>query len=301
MVHIVGMGLMGSFLAWELERQGVVFTWNDTNARHTAWRASTGCIYPSGDPVDQANYVAWERWYHDAPWKDALPDVMERAAYWFLSKHPPHGGAYRIAGKVGRLSLASIPSYHLHAQRFVMGTRAAFIDRRRDGRGGAETVIVSHGFDPRRMVRALWGWTVPVALKIDPQIQALSGAARPCLYLREGRFALAYAYPMSGESLIWYAGSSLISQHTLRSLEIAPKFARWREHVERVSDGMVRIVSCGRAIEGWRPAGDDIDDTASVRMIDGDMVLRPLWNSGIRHAPLQISAAVDALRTGARA
>ena len=41
MIHIEGMGVLGSFLAWELHNRQVPFTWYDNLARANAWSACT--------------------------------------------------------------------------------------------------------------------------------------------------------------------------------------------------------------------------------------------------------------------
>lgn len=54
-VHIEGMGVIGSILAWHLHSAGQVFTWSDIDTEVNAWEACTGIIYPSGHPEDMGN------------------------------------------------------------------------------------------------------------------------------------------------------------------------------------------------------------------------------------------------------
>jgi len=295
-VHVEGMGLTGSLLAWWLERWGCDWTWHDTEAPVTAWRASTGAIFPAGTrgSVDYETHAAW------ASWLTARGAVYPRrffepATYWFNHKHPPHHGRYDCLA-VGRhgLQRAEPLSYHLNAQTFVKATRRQFAKQRLPGAAfSASVTVVAHGFG-KRLHHVVWGWTVPVELSYPTY---MSGARRPCLYLREGRFVMAYAYPMPGtDPRTWYAGSSLIHQREPRELEVQPKFDRWRRLVKTLSRGAVKVLSYGGPRQGWRPAEAEPHCAPRVRRRGNVLEVPPLWHSGIRWFPAVLSMLENELR-----
>lgn len=279
-LHIEGMGIIGSLLALKLESEGVEFTWNDIEAPISAWPASTGCIYPSGDAFDMQNYDFWL-----AGFLGAMPEV-ELATYCFLSKHPPHGGKYKFE-RNGVFGVAEMPSLHLNAQRLVPRVRRQFQEARLTSAPKHAQIVVSHGFG-QRLDHFMWGWTAQVQLSHP---EGLKAPPRCSYYMRVGRFKLAYAYPTPGE-LWYYAGSSLITQKVAHPLEIAPKFKRWQEHVLEYT-GM-RVLRTGRYAAGWRPVAAP-DDNKLLRAMNGRWVLKPLWSSGIRHAPAVVQAVLDKL------
>ena len=266
-IHLQGLGVVGSLLALKLHQQGQRFTWNDIEAPINAWQASTGTIYPSGDPVDTWSYEAWLRNYFGE-----LPEFCS-ATYCFLSKRPPHGGKYPFE-LVGPFGIASHPSFHLNAQVLVPRVRKQFADCRVEKAPAGALTVVTHGFG-QRLERYLWGWAVKVRLNSrHDQVD--------CYYMRVGRFKLAYAYPIPLEPGWFYAGSSLISQRHPRELNIAPKFENWKRHVKQHTG--LRVMEQGAALQGWRPVAAKTD-TPLLRKMNGQWVIRPQWSSGIRHAP----------------
>lgn len=299
-LHLEGLGLLGSLLAWRLETEGRAFTWHDTEQRVNAWTACTGAIYPSGDDFDRANYQAWKNWIEGEPlgrWRGLkafyLPhgSCVETADYWFLSRNPPHGGRYSITAEAAGLHRAAEPSYHLNAQAFVCATREHFKAARLTASPVSPLCLIrAHGFGPR-LSRFMWGWTAAATVKLSGEFP--SSKRRACLYLRQGRFMLAYLYPIPG-TRYHYIGSSLISQHKPRSLAIAPKLQRVIDHIHRATDFGVSITSVHSEVEGWRPVAAPAD-TELVRFIDNALCVRPLWHSGVRHAPALLDACMEAL------
>lgn len=291
MIHLEGMGVLGCYLAHRLFADGVPFTWHDTDEEHTAWRACTGAIFPTGHADDEWARRAWADHYFEAGFREH----MEVAAYVFCTKRPPHQGRYGFQPLAGEAKLGGEPSLHLNAQAWVPWTRKVFEDRRiphtahthLEARRGPR--VITHGFGSR-LARYMWGWTVPVRVLTTADI----GRTRPCIYFRRGRFTMAYAYPIPGTGQ-WYAGSSLISQQVPRSLEIAPKFERWRRDFLELGEGYVLDVQqAGSPVEGWRPVPAK-DDVPWVRKVGDSLAVRPLWHSGVRHAPLIYRALQEAL------
>lgn len=293
MIHLEGMGVVGGILAWHLYRQGTSFTWHDVDAPMTAWKACTGVVYPSGDIFDSKNYDTWSLWASRAPWMPEIDSSVETTGWWYCTKAPPHGAKFR-PHEVGVLRRAPLAAYHLNAQSFVPKTRNFFASRRVDCRPKrAGKYVVTHGFGTR-LDHVLWGWTRRVRIELAPELRAVETYPRSSIYLREGRFIMAYAYAVPGEPW-WYSGSSLIVQKSARSLDIEPKYERWKKNFLRLAGGLVNIVEEGNFTEGWRPAAAKGDDQL-VRWIGDELHLKPLWSSGVRHSPLVVEAAMQQLR-----
>ena len=145
-VHIEGMGWLGTVLAWQLSEARIPFTWHDTDEPITAWRASTGGIYPDGnDEGGQAAYSEWTQWArYQAQWRP----YVEAADFWYSTKNPPHGGRYKAVADIGSLRLAFPPSYHVNVQRWVKRARLAF-GPYRDPLPSPTVYVVAHGFNQR--------------------------------------------------------------------------------------------------------------------------------------------------------
>lgn len=292
MLHIEGMGVLGSALAWRLDSLGAPFTWHDAAHAFAAWPASTGSIYPSGIASDQACYQLWDAWYHMPPWRGKVEaQLIEPADYWYSSKATPHGGPWRASRDEGALRLHALPSYHVNVQSFVSATRGAFEGQRRTEPPAGALVVEAHG-NNARLVRYTWGWSAPIELEVSERIR---GALRPCIYVASGRYRFAYAYPKPG-TRFWYAGSSMIAQRPdkARELTTAPKYQAWRELFLASCDGLVkRVEIVGAAAQGWRPIGDAADTELAI-WHQGRILVRPCGSLGVTRAPA-VAEAVLAL------
>lgn len=300
-LHIQGMGLTGSLLAYFLHTAtNVEFTWSDTDAPRTAWRASTGAIYPAGSMKfgpDRLCYDVWAQWNAEG----ILGSWTERSSYWFMTKSAPHQGAWKFddANEHGLRRLHA-DSYHFCAQSFVPHMRECLQGLRTDGPAQGEQLVVAHGFG-QRLARAYWGWTRLVKLGYDDQYLSTFDEGigmRPCVYLRPNKVQMAYVYPVPGTPW-WYAGSSIIAQRPdrMRSLEMQPKYERWRRDFLALSGGAFTIEEEGQFIEGWRPAAGPEDHAWTQWSADcKELRMRPLWNSGIRHFPMQLAQTLRALQ-----
>lgn len=280
------MGAPGSLLALKLLSSGFKnITWEDNDSTRTAWKASTGAIYPANSEKFGDDALCHTYWGEDLI--NIIPYV-ETCTYWFNHKSPPHEGKYKIARtSPGELNMASLPSYHLNAQKLVPFVRKKLKDGRKEvgeldpHKQDNVLFIYTHG-STHRLSHVYWGWTVRVKLEYDSHVFE---GRRPCFYFREGRYIMAYAYPIPNTPY-WYAGSSIIKQKLgkEKSLEIQPKYDRWKDNFERLANGDVRVVEAEKAIEGWRPA---CGDSEWVTRKGNQLFLRPLWNSGLRHFPHQ--------------
>jgi hypothetical protein len=285
------MGVIGCYLGLRLLHDGVDFTWHDSSEAVNAWEACTGAIFPTGHADDLEALAVW-RGHLDDP---GFAPYMEEAAYVFSQKHPPHGGKYRHV-ELGPMRLAEERSLHLNAQDWVRRTRLLLANHQGPPSTGQRRVI-THGFGPR-LARFMWGWTVRVKVGFEPGTELVSGGhfMRPCIYCREGRFVMAYAYPVPGTEL-WYAGSSLISQRVPKRLDVEKHYRRWRGQFLRMTEGYVTgVARASEPIEGWRPVPFK-DDTAWItEQPDGSLAARPLWHSGVRHAPHIYNALREVLQ-----
>ncbi len=294
-VHLEGFGVLGSFIAWELERLQVPFTWHDNEEKVCAWRACTGAIFPTGEASDAQGMAGWRAWLAGgATWaaQPPLRECLESATWWYSTKAPPHGAKGKPVADLGALRRLSEGSLHFNAQQFVPRSRAYFADRRRAERQPGLRVV-AHGFG-ERLDHVVWGWSRLVRLEGDARI---FGDERPALYCRLGRFVMAYAYPVPATPY-WYAGSSLIVQKAPRSLEMPKKYERWRRQFESLTGGLVQVVEESDFLMGWRPAAAKGDEQLAVLAPDGSVVVRPMWHNGVRLAPLIVAEVTRLLGVG---
>lgn len=285
-IHLEGMGLQGALLAHRLHQYGVPFTWHDIDAKHTAWKASTGAIYPADSTnhgPDRETWKVWRSW-HAAGQFDR--SHLERSSgLVFCTKQPPHKGAYEFQELGDGLRRGLEPSFHFNAQTFVPAMRSKFAPfKTMIPQINVDRYVITHGWG-KRLDRAYWGWTRLVQLNFSG-LQV--GGERPAFYFRPNRYLMAYAYPVPGTPW-YYAGSSIIQQRVgkFRDLEVPGKYAKWKENFESIAQGKVVISQEGDYLTGWRPAASP-EDEAWVRVGRANVItLRPLWNSGIRHFPAQ--------------
>jgi len=294
-IHLEGMGLQGALLAHRLALYGVPFSWHDIEAEHTAWKASTGAIYPADSTNHGPDREAWKVWkfWHAAGQFDH--NHLERSTgLVFCTKKPPHMGDYSFEKIAGGLKLGSEPSFHFNAQTFVPAMREKFADCRRiiaPHKNAFDRYIITHSWG-ERLDRTYWGWTRLVQLTFP----GLGVSWRPAFYFRPNRYLMAYAYPVPGTPW-FYAGSSIIQQRLgkLRNLEAPPKYEKWKHNFEAIAQGQVKVIEEGEYLTGWRPAAAPTDE-AWVRVKGNVITLRPLWNSGIRHFPAQWKGVAPQLR-----
>jgi hypothetical protein len=128
-IHLEGMGVIGAHIAWELHRQGVPFTWHDTESRYVAWRASTGAIFPTGEYSDQEGMKGWRAWLAGTALWASMPlfrACVEQASWWYSTKAPAHGAPGEAIADLGALRRLETDSLHFNAQKFVPLTREFF-------------------------------------------------------------------------------------------------------------------------------------------------------------------------------
>ncbi len=303
-IHLVGLGVNGSILARALAWEGHTFSWNDSEvdgnpAPHTAWNASTGCIYPSGDNICNRNYELF-------PASASILGIKyETADYSFTQSSIPHKGVdakfyveSELSTPQGRLAFMNRPSYHVNPQELVLSTRKLFAERYRATPPVWSQIIVTHGFHKAKPTDYRWGWSAAVTLKLRPElIMHTRNHKRICFNLKDGRFRPYYLYPKEGTNE-YYFGTAFQYQKIPKSLDGRDKMEKLLEFLKGNPIASLADITAipGTLREGWRPAY--FLDTASppFHTKDGVIYLRPQMANGIRHFPLYMEEILVHLR-----
>lgn len=293
MIHIEGMGLLGSLLALNLHERDQPFTWHDSASPITAWKACTGMVYPAGDDRSMEGLRGWQSWLTEG-W---LPYLRaEPVRYVYAHKNPPHEGKYRAEFDLGDMRVAPTQpgAVGVNVPAIVTSTQLKFQASRYTAcPSDATTVVRAHGFN-ERLGSYMWGWSARVGLDVPDDLKAACDGMRPAFYSRKDRFQIVYAYPIPGEEG-WWAGSAIISQKTPHSLDIAKHFARWSSAWAELWP-RVPVTHVGEQREGWRPRpAVEVDDAHLVERQGNVITFPPLWHSGVRWAPLVINRALEML------
>jgi hypothetical protein len=283
MIHVEGMGVLGSVLARHLTWLSIDWTWDDTDDPHAAWQASTGLVYPDADPAATADLHAWGLWSAAGLF---AADELRPAAYVYAQKTPPHGGRYGVLDLGDGLHLANADCWQVDPPRLVANVRREHRDRRRNTAPPGATLIRAHG----RVWRHTWGWSAPVRLDTSalpelPHAPALIGR----------RISVnVYAYPMPSRPGWWRAGSAMYDQRAPRSLDADAHLTRWLiDYKARFPT--VPVVEVGAPVEGWRPRPAPDASPGVTRDDDGALRVPALWHSGVRRAPTVIRQLLNAL------
>lgn len=264
-VHITGAGVVGCVLMRRLFQAGIEFTWSDTDAAVTAWKASTGSV--CRDHTDSPEVrPAWERFA-----AECVPDDQ----YCLV----PHYRAF-ISGEHRTEWHQEGDSYHLDVQSFVLRTREAWKQDRREERDPDSINIMTVGH--AQCEKFWWGWSVLVEV---PGLERASWSLRVVRQIR-------YLYPKPGTPL-FYAGSSIMQQRTPKELNLQTHLSWWQREWGLMSpDGSDYSIKT-EPVCGWRPVG-----SPGVWKLDvnGDYVISPMSASGVKFAPLVAEQIVKSLR-----
>jgi len=266
------MGLIGCTLARKLQQEGIEFSWEDNDAVFSAWKASTGCVYPSGNPKDAYNYKKFQ----DSA--AGLGMEYEVADYCFSQNSIPHkenSKELSVNSTDGQLKFLNLPSFHVNVQDFVLNTREKFKSLRRQE---AQDVFTIHanGFHQYHPSDWRWGWstTAKVTLK-TPSKQ------RICFNLKEGRFVNVYLYPKP-QTEDYYFGTSFIFQRKMKNLETDNKIIKSLAHAKSKIENFAGIELFGEVQQGWRPAYTS-DSLPDYHVHENNMYLKPQMANGVRH------------------
>lgn len=312
-VHLIGMGVVGCFIARQLRRAGVPFSWWDTDpdlpkhlkggavelparASHspTAWHASTGAIYPDGSTEEAwQSYLSWTGVSAHA--------LVEQGTWWFNHLHPPHKAKGAVVETIKAegdpraeayrppVRRTANPSMHLNVQSFVLMTRLTFgVHCRKTPPEGA-VIVRTHGAESPRTQGYAWGWSLRAQLDVlEPELNALG---RPAFYLLAAPYQTAYLLPIPGSPSWWYLGTHSHNAATARDYDVSPKLDQRLGFVSETLKDLVRVRSLHHTAVGWRPLGEG----DHVEEIDGELVMRPMGSSGVRLAPAYTSALLHRL------
>jgi len=271
-IWISGMGLTGSLVARCLYQLNIPFTWTDTNAEHTAWKASTGCIYPSGDNIEQQAYIDWSLWM-----SEANSPITERAVYHFTQLSPPHGAwipHWRITEEI---ATTNIHTLHMNVQAYVEETRKRFAAFRVEADDYSDKKIITHAL----YLRYSWGWSMKARAEFDDSF--FYPMQRVCLYQRVHRYQVNYIYPCPNTPY-YYLGTSMIQQ--LKPQERDPELVI-QKFFDTLPSG-VTIHDKQPVIQGWRPKGNTVSFAK-----DNVFFIAPQSGNGVRLAPVYLKEILN--------
>jgi hypothetical protein len=278
-IRLVGMGVVGSIIARKLEAEGIDFCWFDpevvgTPVAISAWKASTGCIYPSGDKTDKENYSRFEESAR------LLGMEYEVAEYCFSQNSIPHhenDKTLKVVRTEGDLKFLNLPSFHVNVQKFVESTREKFKDRFSAEHHKQNLTVITHGFHQAAPTDYRWGWSAPCSLEYSSP-----RSNRLCMNLKEGRFNNSYIYPKHGTNE-FYIGTHFIYQKTPKMLSTDDKIKKIFNHIQSKVGSYATIApDWSRLVHGWRPAYID-DNAPDILEKNGLLYLKPQMANGLRH------------------
>lgn len=293
-LHLEGMGVMGCLVACVAEQRGYQVSWEDNRSVRNAWQASTGAILPFGDDKSQQDLESWKR---ELFLLETIQPYLAEARYCYVAEQPPHKG--RAAGvleeqRVGSVKISNVTSLHMDVQSFVSKTRRRLAHQERKQPRGS-MLVVTHGFGDN-IHKWSWGWSAQVRVSFAARWSALCLPHVPMLYGRRG-YQLPYLYPV-GSTGYHYAGTTLITQSTPKSLPIKPKLDMWRSHIKDYTGGAARITAlrAGSLREGWRPMAHPEAELVERSPFGGNEVrIAPQYGNGIRWFPSTWKALEEAI------
>lgn len=278
-VHILGAGVVGSFLMRALEKENIEFSWFDPdhhsgNSEVCAWKASTGCIFPSGEKIDEENY---EKFQDSAR---RLGVEYETAEYCFSQNSIPHKANSKkleVVEEKHQLKFLNKPSFHVNVQEFVKSTRKKYQGRFLQTAPKESLIIQAHGFHEALKTDYRWGWHARA------KVQTVDGK-RYCFNLKEGRFIVGYLYPIPGSDE-YYLGTHFLYQKRPKAVEMKDKHTKMLSHIKNKTDGFVSNIDVdwNSLVVGWRPAYVKEEESPAVLEKDGCLFLRPQMANGLRH------------------
>jgi len=279
-IHLEGMGWLGSLIAHELTLREIPFTWNELLPADgwipTAWQASSGLIYPSGDVQSIDGYRLWERVHacgHMLPY-------LSRSEFWYTTKAHPNGLRTAPVSTHGPFNQSPFPAFSVDVAKFVRFSRELHWNSRTSTvRKGPRVQLIKAHSHP---VRWAWGWTAP-AIVMFAGLPSMVPAAT--FYMRANKYQLFYAvYRHGGPAHV--IGSAHIGQQKPKAYtpdEVFRKVMDFQTKVEAISEGMLKIALTGAPVQGWRPMGNETDPRPGV-YDDGVMLMPAMGSSGVRHA-----------------
>lgn len=274
----MGAGLVGCIIMRTLEAAGIEFTWWDPDfenqgEKYCAWKASTGCVYPSGVPLDYTNYMQFE----ESAGKLGLE--YEKAEYCFSQKSIPHKEKAKhleVVKEEAGLKFLNQPSYHVNVQKFVEETRKMCRRQYTTQPQPHALIVHSHGFHQVQETDYRWGWHAKAKVKTPNN-------RRICFNLKEGRFIVGYLYPIANTDE-YYLGTHFMYQKEIRDVEMKDKHLKMLAHINSKISNFAEVTpDWDTLVSGWRPAFKDKTDDAAVVVKNNELFLRPQMANGLRH------------------
>lgn len=320
MIHVSGVGLLGSFVLHAAHRRGLRFTWDDTETIFNAWRASTGAVIPCEDEDQELYAQGYRKWRDDATKRPELQQFLEPVETLYVMKNPP-ARVFRkwkpeVVGE-NRVWRETLPGWQFDADGFVKATREQFKDRR--SMASPASAIFSGRWIRCRGVQermdtgpiTVWGWRVPVKIKPKQggQIWA-SGEIRPVIHFNDPDrpFERYYFHPRANDPETWWAGSEAVLQKTPAPMmaRAAQGFKNYLETVEKRFGEHLEVFVLGGITEGWRAKPKRVHKalygaaTHCREASPGVFVATPLYKSGVQCGPLYADTILDRVLRGIR-
>jgi len=306
-IHVSGVGLLGSFMLHELQHRKVAFTWDDCESRFTAHRASTGAIIPCEDRDLELYAAGYRKWRDDAVKRSYLQRHLEPVETIYVMKAPPQ----RVTRKwtattygVNKIWRETLPGWQFDVDSFVVRARQLFQANRREVPPEGVRVVRSRGvMEGKDTPVTVWGWRVPVTITPKPNCQVWSrNGQRPVIHFNDPdrTFERYYFHPRAGHPEVWWAGSEAVLQVRPMSAKDRAKigFGRYLKTVERRFGDQLELKQLGPLEEGWRAKPKLVHKQRYTegfcREVDpGVFVAMPLYKSGVQCGPLYAEVILD--------
>lgn len=287
MIHLEGMGFLGCLTAWRLDKDGVPFTWSDDDS-HSAWRASTGSIFPMDDEESEKAMRLWGE-YRTQLESDQPGVEFQDATWWYNTKSHPFGLDGGHETQVMGVRTRGVKTLHINVAGFVETVRGAFRHLKDEPEEG-DTIVESNGFNSR-MVSYDWGWAARVLLDIEPLVGRRNNSS---FMFYKNRFQRWYAYPVPGTDQ-HFIGSSHIKQKNPGTRPTDDLVQQCRAAIAGLSGGAVRVGRVDEVRQGWRPHPQKGENHEPV-WLNGKLAYPPMGANGIRLAPIVVEKAMGMMK-----
>lgn len=312
MIHISGVGLLGSFLLHELRRRNVPFSWDDTETEVTAWKASTGAIMPIEPGDESIQGMGYRYWLEGACERPELKMHMEEVetVYVFASKPSRIKRPLESVEMNGtRVFWDDARSWQFDVRGFVLATRQAFDSHRVLGPPPKDVIVIRARGPLETIERPTlgWGWSRLVELtRLDRGVAWSRSGLRPAFHFSDPvrTFEQYYFYPLPNTAPDrWLAGSQTILQRAPMS-DRARAEEGWDAFLETVKkrfEGQFLVRAVQPIREGWRPKPRKVHlellrpNGFACGTLPKTWIMRPLYKSGVQCGPLAAQWVLERL------
>lgn len=298
-VHVSGVGVLGSFLLWELTNLKVPFTWDDAESPENAWEASVGAILPYPDKNKKPEAKGWRFW-----------NGYRLTAPWFARHLSPVSVTYAFRAQPANLQPGKVASvgeptpdrfrfwigtaYRLNVQNFVRETREAFADSRIPGRPlpPADVMFQCHGVrDEVAKPMVTWSWSALVRVTPTELGKSFWTADSALRFGNPTLRTTSYSMFPTGAPGVWRVGGDWILTRSSRdeSDRLVTRFASFRSAAERIWGAWLTF-EFEEPTSGWspEPRGKEWRRGPSVRTFEGGTIYipQPVGISGVQCGPM---------------